>query len=160
MCSSDLTEGVSVKISNQDGINLYSNSIITEGDILNVDLKVEDGYYINKCEINGMDFVDNTKIIVGSDISIICTTGKNILTSVMPELPNNFYLFPNPTNGIINIFSSDLIKLIYVYDEIGKLIRVIKGNEMTKMQVDLSDLNIGNYVITINENKSRIFIIK
>jgi Secretion system C-terminal sorting domain len=58
------------------------------------------------------------------------------------ETTHNSSIFPNPTNGILNINSAQKISRIEVYDLLGKLILVQKSSSNT---VDLSAFNSGVY---------------
>lgn len=65
----------------------------------------------------------------------------------MDKLP--FSIFPNPTNSIINIQSTENINSIFILNEYGQVIR-----ESNKKLIDVSDLNSGVYFIKIESNES------
>jgi M6 family metalloprotease-like protein len=62
----------------------------------------------------------------------------------------NVKIFPNPTNGIINIKSEDEV-FIKVYNIFGELI--LQDSGITKKQLNLENQAKGIYLITINNKK-------
>ena len=66
-----------------------------------------------------------------------------------------YEFFPNPTKGQLKILShrSEKDVFVQIYDQGGrlKLVESFSQEEKDKMQVDLSDLKPGQYVIKINE---------
>lgn len=58
--------------------------------------------------------------------------------------------YPNPTDGIINIESTDLIRSIQVYDLSGSLIIDRYNLENNKEMVDISNLQSGVYLLRVN----------
>jgi hypothetical protein len=82
---------------------------------------------------------------------------------------SKFLIYPNPTKGKFTIefdkFVSNPIELT-IYDEIGRIIRVVKSNSNIKrFDFDLSDSGVGIYTVKIKdqfgfENYNKIVIIK
>lgn len=69
-----------------------------------------------------------------------------------------FSVFPNPSNYSINVNSSNYeITSIKIYDITGKLIRKIT-NKNTTINIDISGLHTGIYVLKINNSKSIKFL--
>ncbi|CAA7387083.1 M12 family metallo-peptidase [Chryseobacterium fistulae] len=65
-------------------------------------------------------------------------------------------IFPNPTKNIITISSQEGLKSYKIYDGTGRIIissSLLKGN---KIDVDLSSIKEGNYLITIETEKQII----
>jgi hypothetical protein len=66
-------------------------------------------------------------------------------------------IFPNPTNGILRIESyTNQPKQIEIWDLKGQLLRSIQPDEYLT-EVDLSDLNSGIYLVSINLNEQKVF---
>jgi hypothetical protein len=66
-------------------------------------------------------------------------------------------MFPNPTNGILRIESyTNQPKQIEIWDLKGQLLRSIQPDEYLT-EVDLSDLNSGIYLVSINLNEQKVF---
>jgi hypothetical protein len=61
------------------------------------------------------------------------------------------FIFPNPTNGILNIGKENIDKIV-IHDISGKVIREL-GNES---QIDLSNLSKGLYLIKLFSGKEII----
>ncbi len=57
-------------------------------------------------------------------------------------------IYPNPSNGLINIVSNEIINEIRVYDLSGKQV-FLQNDSSSHTQVDLSILNTGMYVLKI-----------
>jgi uncharacterized repeat protein (TIGR03803 family) len=67
------------------------------------------------------------------------------------EKENLFSIYPNPSNGIINLKSSNEIKSIEVYNNIGILIS--KPELKLNNQIDLSSLSKGMYFLKVSDGK-------
>ncbi len=65
---------------------------------------------------------------------------------------NLFILYPNPTNGLLNIISSTSISEVTVYNNLGQLL--LTSEE--KNQVDISALSEGIYFVKIKDENGRI----
>lgn len=69
------------------------------------------------------------------------------------ELKNEFNVYPNPTNGLVNIDYDKNIDKLTVYDLSGKM---MLQNKNTK-QIDVSNLTPGTYLIeVVNQNKPSV----
>ncbi|MFT4063101.1 MAG: carboxylesterase family protein [Edaphocola sp.] len=97
------------------------------------------------------DLWDNVTGYIGCSTSV---TGINELTS-----NQNLYVFPNPTNGLLNIDNSNIVnKDLVITNLIGQTVTNIKtkfSNNTT--QVDVSGLSNGVYFIKVG-NKTGKFI--
>jgi len=82
----------------------------------------------------------------------------NKLGSVsIKELSNlSSKIYPNPTNGLINIYSEGIIDKVHLYDVTGKLVHEVNSNSNRK-QLNLSFLDKGIYFIVINSSKGLKF---
>lgn len=88
------------------------------------------------------------------------TTRTPIVRALMGTPPANienisfeFHISPNPNNGIFTINSSENISLITVKDMLGK---VVFQNNGTNSTIDLSKLDKGSYLISLENNKGII----
>jgi arabinogalactan endo-1,4-beta-galactosidase len=76
------------------------------------------------------------------------------------EIENNqlFSIFPNPSNQLITVKSSrDIIKSMKIYDITGKLIKNIDEAFELSKTINISELQVGIYVLKINNSKSLKF---
>lgn len=64
--------------------------------------------------------------------------------SVGEIVKNSYKLYPNPTNGILKIQSSEEIENISIYNQLGQLIKSQKATE-----IDLTDATMGMYLVKI-----------
>jgi len=83
--------------------------------------------------------------------------GSNIIENIKSN-DYNFEIYPNPSNGIININTDIDINNITVYDLTGKIVEHLNNFTTT---IDLSNLKTGIYIIKFqskNQNIKRKFI--
>jgi photosystem II stability/assembly factor-like uncharacterized protein len=80
---------------------------------------------------------------------------NDFLTDIQSINPpkNQISIFPNPTNELINVQSSELINSISLYDVNGKFIL-----ETQQSQIDVSRLSTGIYFLSIKSNSSHAFL--
>lgn len=69
---------------------------------------------------------------------------------------NSVSIYPNPAKNIITVSSRDALKSFKMYDEAGRLIRsesISKGN---RTEINISSVQTGNYVITVETDKQKV----
>jgi len=76
-------------------------------------------------------------------------TVNNLPTSIL-DITNLFKIYPNPTNGLINVYSKENIETIEVFNNLGDLI-YSKNNTQHSQEL---------YQLNISENASGIYIIR
>ena len=91
----------------------------------------------------------NPAIVTNTTININTSLGINSGNSI------DLKLYPNPTSGLILIESSEIIGEITVYDLSGKRV-YFQNNSDVQLQIDLSDLNKGMYLIKVSTDNSII----
>jgi len=69
--------------------------------------------------------------------------------AIVDEYTLNFSVFPNPTNGILNITSKKPISRVEIYSILGK--KIVDTNISTS-NLDISTLNRGIYIIKVHSN--------
>jgi hypothetical protein len=138
---------------------------------------VTDGNYVVWIESSWRDSGSNNH---GAIASFTFTKGPNIV-HLTPTSPSTFFntividwvpsnlaveevkntepavvIYPVPSTGIFNIDLKNDVKSIAVYNLLGQTVfleNLEAGNALTTKQIDLSDLNNGNYIISLtNEN--------
>lgn len=78
--------------------------------------------------------------------NVVLSIGDNVLTE-------SLVVYPNPTNGIVNIQSNTIeITSIFVYDMLGK--QVFTTDKLVDSQINLSALNHGVYVLDIRSGNN------
>ena len=67
----------------------------------------------------------------------------------------DFVVYPNPTNGLLNIqlFKTHSEMILELFDLKGVLIQRQEQNGLSLLQIDLSDLNSGTYIIRLSNNE-------
>ena len=71
------------------------------------------------------------------------------------ELDNNLTVFPNPSNGIINLKSDHIINTLRIYNIIGDLI-LIKNLYFNKSILNIESLTSGIYFIEVELNNGSV----
>lgn len=72
---------------------------------------------------------------------------------------NNIKIYPNPTQGLVNIEFNSVQKLVelLVYDGRGVLIFQIQKNNSNQLNIDLTNVQLGIYMIQINSDHGTQF---
>ncbi len=115
---------------------------------------------------NGKDPASNDKGMYGGDFSNGFTIGsvKQLFDGILPtKLTSNFLIsavssvtkdevkiYPNPTNGIINIGCSSKIKNVNLINADGKII-----NSESTNQINISNYDAGIYFLEVQSEKGR-----
>ncbi len=74
---------------------------------------------------------------------------------------NKIELFPNPTNGILNLRTTNVISDdISIYNILGKEMSVLSKNTGTNIQLDLSNFPSGMYLIEIDGQLRKVMLEK
>jgi PKD repeat protein len=137
--------------------NYYADSTL-QG-LLSIDLSKVDvsrpGYYF--AVYNVTDPSNNKAISVQRLINVIengpCATGiKELSTN------SNLSIYPNPNKGMFTIAgkSNTQIAAVQVMDVVGKTV-YNKTTQASELQVDLTDLNKGLYMVIIKDNNGNEF---
>ena len=84
----------------------------------------------------------------GNAFAIQLMLGAN--TSTNETMLENVTIYPNPSNGIINIKSSSEVFDVYVFDISGKIVHntTLNGNS----SFDLSELDKGSYILELKNS--------
>lgn len=99
-----------------------------------------------------------SQTINGCESSRIAITVTQALNNSSFEL-DNFLLYPNPTNGILNYKSSEIISEIKIYNMLGQLV-LEKLINNTEGFFNIYNLPTGNYLVKVNNNHKSYSIIK
>ena len=85
-----------------------------------------------------------------SKIDDIIVTGTSINTGLTEVLytANEVNIYPNPSTGIINITSYDVIESIKVYNQLGSLV-FEQNNATTNTSIDMSQFGKGIYFVNL-----------
>jgi len=74
-------------------------------------------------------------------------------TNINHLTQKQFKLFPNPTNGIVNVTSKNTIKHIELLTLTGKLVTFKNNVNSQSIKMDISDIENGIYVLKINDDE-------
>jgi len=100
----------------------------------------QNGYYaLTNCSSYG--FNSNHAIIIG-------IRGPELPVNIEGQSSQNITIYPNPTDDIINITSSEIISEIEIVNEVGQLVKHIKVNS-DNVVCNVEDLRSGVYVVRI-----------
>lgn len=148
------------------GYNIYRNNELyrfqTETSLYNIYSPVYG--FVSNCDLTFLELNNqNEPYEFGFEVHVTAVYNPGQTESVIsqsffvtpPALGDKNYtqkqlkLFPNPTNGILNIENGDFIKIV-MYDLTGK---VVKKSEAAS-KLDLSDLPKGIYIIRLFSEKA------
>ena len=100
----------------------------------------------------------NVTNITSCSSSAVVTVNVNTCTGIDEQVANGVIIYPNPTNGIINItLSSELTKnsTLEIYDAIGKLIVTeVLSSELNTLNI--SNLSNGIYSFRVMNNNTMV----
>ena len=92
---------------------------------------------------NGCFNVANSTVLVDSCLTIEENTFVGI------------HIFPNPSTGFFTIDAeNNIIQSVYVYDNAGRLVMTLKGENTTSMAVDISQIADGSYTLQVLTDKA------
>jgi hypothetical protein len=91
-------------------------------------------------DVNTNEYQFNNRSVFGTYLDV---TGVELIGD------DSFTIFPNPTDGLLNLSSKDQIKQIRIFDIHG---RIVKQDINIERQIDVSNLDAGLYFVqaTIN----------
>lgn len=123
--------------------------------IYSISLQVPDGliafkFFWGTGWTNGDNSVaDRTYTVSGSaEVNFKWGVAGYSVTSVKPIEGNTFGVYPNPTNGLVTVQSSDM-KGLSVRNILGSTLKTLKFQAVSSKQLDLSDLKSGIYFISV-----------
>ena len=77
-----------------------------------------------------------------------------LVLALTPLAQNNtLKVYPNPTSGLLNIESDLAIKSVQMYNTIGQLSKMITVVQSNNLQIEVSDLAKGLYMLAIETDK-------
>lgn len=69
---------------------------------------------------------------------------------------NAINIYPNPARNMITISSKETLKSFKIYDESGRLVKSSSDLKGNKFEVNISPLQTGNYVVTVETDKQKV----
>ena len=123
---------VSITIENIDAVTNFSNLTLR--------------MYVRHWDCTDMYrfVIDNMSVTVNSNLSV---EGFNT---------SDVELYPNPTNGLINIAGTDIsnIKEISIFNQLGQKVMKLNASQLNNNSFDISDLNKGIYFVQLKDNSN------
>ena len=99
--------------------------------------------------VRALQAISTSTEVFYDNISLV----KEATASIDDELKNSISIYPNPTNGAVNISSSDEIISLGVYDLAGKKVSI--SNDISNF-IDVSHLNKGVYIMEFQLQKGQV----
>ena len=115
------------------------------------DVRIEDDATVGQPAWQSSIYYPNDQVYSnGNAFAIQLMLGAN--TSVNETILENVTVYPNPSNGILNIKSSLDVLEVIVFDISGKTVHrtILNGNS----SIDLSELNKGSYIVELRNSTS------
>tara|TARA_Y100000385_G_C13019631_1_gene605551 strand:- start:88 stop:1386 length:1299 start_codon:yes stop_codon:yes gene_type:complete len=111
-------------------------------------------------EVGDEYYIDNVEWYVIADDDCISSLSPLTITvedcsSIIENINQNLYLFPNPTNGVLNFNGNSLVESIQIIDNHGKIVFENYVNNF-KGSLDLNHLSNGIYFIKAFTNSGSI----
>lgn len=132
---------------------MFQNDLLSQG-YVTFKIKLNAGFAVG-------DVIENTaQIYFDTNPAIVTNTFQTTFTpnlSVGTFDLNNLVVYPNPAKEIVNIQlknSSETLKMITIYDMIGKTIKNVAGNGGQQSTIDVSNLSTGMYMIEITTDSN------
>ena len=95
--------------------------------------------------------LENTVLKASDEVSDIANEEQETLDELIDEAEQKekaiYSLFPNPTSGLLNVFTSKPQQRILLLDMSGKLLREFNSNDQTQFAVNISEYPPGMYFI-------------
>ncbi len=140
------------KAGNNNFINcIYGAYVTASGSATTIDADGDGFYLLIDCNDNNATVNPSAVEIDGNSIDENC---DGIFCGALSTSENEFVktesLYPNPTNGILNLSSSLPILKVEIYDMAGRLINLKPAPENT---INVSDLKPGNYILKMYTEK-------
>lgn len=130
--SVDSPKTVSITIENVDAVTNFSNLTVR--------------MFVRHWDCTDMFrlVIDNMSVAVTSSLSV---EGFNT---------SDVELYPNPTNGLINIAGTDIsnIKEISIFNQLGQRVMNLNASQLNNNSFDISDLNKGIYFVQLKDNSN------
>jgi uncharacterized delta-60 repeat protein len=117
------------------------------------------GQVITQFDNNDLNEVFDVAIQTDNKIVVVGYTGDHIVVaryiveenlSINSQNSINFAIYPNPTTNYLHIDGEINDSEIYIYNNVGQL---IKKTRLTEERIDVSELSIGFYFLKINNSK-------
>ena len=130
--SVDSPKTVSITIENVDAVTNFSNLTVR--------------MFVRHWDCTDMFrlVIDNMSVTVNSSLSV---EGFNT---------SDVELYPNPTNGLINIAGTDIsnIKEISIFNQLGQKVMNLNASQLNNNSFDISNLNKGVYFVQLKDNSN------
>nr|WP_315032234.1 T9SS type A sorting domain-containing protein [uncultured Chryseobacterium sp.] len=98
-------------------------------------------------------FSDQAGTRSGWNAGFLC---KFLSVEDIDKKDNNISIYPNPAKTMIIISSKEYLKAYKIFDEAGRLITFTNSLNGNKAEINLSSLQTGNYLITIETVKQTV----
>jgi hypothetical protein len=122
----------------------------------NIDEESIGTYFARSISVNS----DASFVAVGSPFNTGGNTGHvkvfgDVTLGTSEDLKEKIAIYPNPTNGILNIKGNNAISQVLIYDVLGKIMcnnQLSTNNNL--FQIDMSKFENGMYIIKVQEDNS------
>jgi hypothetical protein len=140
-CANDWTSGVVTEAAFPAGADTASSNISVRW-VLARDLNTS-GTAIDTLAVSKIDDIIITGTAVSSGISEVLYAS------------NSINVYPNPSTGLVNIVSNDVLESIMVYNQLGAVVFEQKSAPMNTT-IDLSTFGRGIYFINLRDNAGEL----
>ena len=85
---------------------------------------------------------------------------KNAVLSNSDFLNPNVSLYPNPSNGVVNVKTKMLIRKVEVFNLLGSKVKSFNNFNSSEVYFNVNDLELGVYLVFVNDVISQKLIVK
>ncbi len=92
----------------------------------------------------------------GCSNSAVASIGVDGCASIEELANDEVLIYPNPTDGVINVKANSVISQVRIFDAAGRLVKNINGNNQEEIKIEMIDLSSGVYNVEV-VNASSVF---
>jgi len=162
---SEQETGTKIYVVGQDGVNCNrSFQYFALGDTFALAVQksmshrlAKDTFDLTTCGTYYLD-IKKSRINDGLTLAEIYNRLENLLTDIDRDTPSHLSTYPNPSQGLVNLHSNNIMYLVQVFDTQGKLLLEQSIPQLLQFSLDLTAWRgkDGLYELVIHTEKGRI----
>ena len=145
----DVQYTITVLSENTDQGEVYGGGTFDEGTVIQISADAHDGYEFSWWDDGNTDNPRNITVTENATYIASFAPATGIEENIVPEIS----IFPNPTNDILNITSSETISVIEIVNVMGQIVLQMDVNSDNAV-CNVSNLSNGMYFIRIYGNEN------
>ncbi len=124
--------------------------LYVDGDQVDMTAVPDEGYVFDKWIINGIESTNNpVNMTITGDMTVSAYFAEDLVAVDGVNYETHCSLFPNPSEGIVEILSNEPIRSIKVLSIAGKILSCHDGNNAKRQNLNLEAYKSGIYLVQI-----------